>query len=452
MENIEKKPMRVEKGKKPIKVEKKKLINKNLLTLKFNNKKQFVNVISIIIILFLGSILIFNLFIPSAEKIKDSVVMLEIYDENGEKLGSGSGFCAYRSNYIITNYHVIEGAYSIKIITDDKTTYNVENILVFNEDEDLAIIQIDAKLKPLNISNTKNMKAGSKVTAIGSPKGELNTVSTGIISNADEDGVIRISAPISHGSSGGVLLDKRMRVIGITSSGYDDAQNLNFAIKVERLNELYKFYKNNRNNKTIWNEKLETCYFDELLFSKEEIGLFNNCLDLNYVIPYNMNTFYKMTSPISIINLTSKSDNFSYEEKYYIAEMYDLLLKYMPSTKNKVANSEVVEDAENWKPAQLIFELNIISRYELAVYMIEMDKLSEDQYFQYINNMNLDIPEKVILLLATAGYVPSDLNNHDINEMINWLSDNEVLNYDDKVGILRNLGFNVNYDTGDIRW
>lgn len=53
------------------------------------------------------------------EQIKDSVVKIEIYDDNNELLSTGSGFCMFKKNYILTNYHVIEGARFIKIIDDN---------------------------------------------------------------------------------------------------------------------------------------------------------------------------------------------------------------------------------------------------------------------------------------------------------------------------------------------
>lgn len=440
----------IEKRKKPIKCikEKEHFLIKNFY--KKNKKIIIPSVISILIIVVLT--FVSNLFIPNIETIKDSVVMIETYDKNAQLIGIGSGFCAFKSDYIITNYHVIEGAYSIKIISDNKDIYEVENVLIFNAENDLAILDSNAKFTPLKISNNTNLKVGTKVTAIGSPKGELNTVSTGIISNADEDEVIRISVPISHGSSGGVLLNNKMKVIGITSSGYDDAQNLNFAINVERLKDLYAYYKKNKNSVIFWNSNLEEDYIDELFRSNQEIGLFAACFKNDNIIPKNLSTFYKLTSPIAIIDLTNQAKYLSDEEKHYVAEIYNLLLKYVPSIKNKVVDSEVVAEAEEWKTAQLIFELDILSRYELAIYMIEMDKLSSNEYFDYINDMELGIAEKVILLLSTAQYTPSELNNDDIEEMINWLDDNDKIDYDNMMGILRNLGFSVDYDTGNIWW
>ena len=86
------------------------------------------------------------------------------------------------------------------------------------------------------------MMRAEPVIAIGSPKGFTNTVSTGIISNIyNEDGFNRIqfTAPISPGSSGGALFNGNGEVIGITSSTYIDSQNLNFAIQITEVIDLY---------------------------------------------------------------------------------------------------------------------------------------------------------------------------------------------------------------------
>ena len=176
------------------------------------------------------------------EEVKDSVVMIEVYGDSGDLLATGSGFCAYKDNWIITNFHVIEGAKSIKVETDSHQKYSAEKIVFFNKVQDIAVLSINGHLNPLKLGDSSNIKTKDKVTTIGSPKGELNTVSEGIISNVDNKAQIRISAPISHGSSGGVLLNHKNEVIGITSAGYDDAQNLNFAINISLLNNLYSKY------------------------------------------------------------------------------------------------------------------------------------------------------------------------------------------------------------------
>ena len=161
-----------------------------------NNRKYKMVTIGIVIILI--SLLVymlanqFNLFRPSLEKIKDSVVMVEVYDRDNNLVSTGSGFCTYKNNYIVTNFHVIEGGYSFKVVGDDKKTYKVEKIVIFNKKDDLAIIQIDGKLNKLKVKENAKIKVKDKVTAIGSPKGELNTVSEGIVSNTDDKDLIRI--------------------------------------------------------------------------------------------------------------------------------------------------------------------------------------------------------------------------------------------------------------------
>jgi len=86
------------------------------------------------------------------------------------------------------------------------------------------------------MANSDDIKAGQKVFALGSPVGLQNTISDGIISNINQhigdNNFIQITAPISHGSSGGALVNEYGEVLGITSAGIDDAQNIGFAIPI----------------------------------------------------------------------------------------------------------------------------------------------------------------------------------------------------------------------------
>ena len=83
---------------------------------------------------------------------------------------------------------------------------------------------------------------GQNIFAIGSPLGLDNTISQGIISNpnrvVDGLGYIQTTAPISHGSSGGALINDRGELIGITSAGFEDGQNLNLAVPISRYADL----------------------------------------------------------------------------------------------------------------------------------------------------------------------------------------------------------------------
>ena len=102
---------------------------------------------------------------------------------------------------------------------------------------------MDHGFEPLIPDTTGKLKRSSPVVAIGSPAGLKNTVSIGNISAFfDQNGKnwIQFTAPISHGSSGGALFNDKGEVVGVTSSSITDGQNLNFAIPIETVAELWK--------------------------------------------------------------------------------------------------------------------------------------------------------------------------------------------------------------------
>lgn len=174
-----------------------------------------------------------------------SVVMITIHDRTGEIIGSGSGIMIGREGYILTNDHVARGGqyYSVRIENDDNM-YRTDEIIKYNSLLDLAVIRIDRKLQPLPIyRGSKPLARGQKVVAIGSPLGLFNSVSDGIISGfrrvKDVD-MIQFTAPISHGSSGGALLNMYGEVIGVSTGGIDEGQNINLAVGYEFINTFVK--------------------------------------------------------------------------------------------------------------------------------------------------------------------------------------------------------------------
>lgn len=179
------------------------------------------------------------------ERADASVVTIFCYDYDGELAATGSGFLAFDSKTIITNYHVMTSAYTCKISTNQDISYEVSKILCYSKEQDIAILQLaeNSNLKPLDLGDSSVIKKGQTVVAIGSPLGIKNTVSTGVLSGRLMQGnmdVLQFTAPISSGSSGGALFDNNGKVIGITYAGYADGQNLNFAIPIELANNLYK--------------------------------------------------------------------------------------------------------------------------------------------------------------------------------------------------------------------
>ncbi|MCQ2405915.1 MAG: S1C family serine protease [Oscillospiraceae bacterium] len=176
------------------------------------------------------------------EKCSSAVFYIEVYDEWGYAFASGSGFFLSSDGVAVTNYHVIDGASSALVITTDGKEYPVEFAYEFNSYEDWALIQVGGSdFNTLTKGNGFALKGGETVFTIGSPLGLQNTISQGIVSNPQRvlDGLsyIQTSAPISHGSSGGALLNAYGELIGITSATFSDGQNLNLAIPIDYVTD-----------------------------------------------------------------------------------------------------------------------------------------------------------------------------------------------------------------------
>jgi len=184
---------------------------------------------------------------PAAvERAAKSVLMLEVYGSDGYAFATGSGFVAFDSGTLVTNYHVVEDGAWMIAYSDDGYEYKVTKILVADEDKDIAVCAFESPtdMPPLELNADGQLMRAETCVAIGSPKGIRNLVSIGNISSLyAEDGVnwIQFTAPVSNGSSGGALFDDSGRVIGVTSAIYNDemAQNINFAVHIAEVVHLY---------------------------------------------------------------------------------------------------------------------------------------------------------------------------------------------------------------------
>lgn len=170
-----------------------------------------------------------------------SVVMITVHDRNSEAIASGSGIMVGKSGYILTNDHVVRGGYTYSVrIENDDMAYQTDELIKYNPVLDLAVLRIGRQLDPIPVyQGTDKLARGQAVVAIGSPLGMFNSVSDGIISGFRTlDGVdmIQFTAPISHGSSGGAVLNMRGEVIGISTAGVGRGQNINLAVGYEDIN------------------------------------------------------------------------------------------------------------------------------------------------------------------------------------------------------------------------
>lgn len=173
-------------------------------------------------------------------KLASSIVQIAVHNKDGEVAATASGIMVGKAGYILTNYHVAARGYTYSVrIEDDDAVYQTDEWIKYHSVLDLAILRIKRELQPLPIySGTKELVRGQAVAAIGSPLGMFNSVSNGIISGfRTVNGVpmIQFTAPISHGSSGGALLNMCGEVIGISTAGFDEGQNINLAVGYESI-------------------------------------------------------------------------------------------------------------------------------------------------------------------------------------------------------------------------
>ncbi len=153
-------------------------------------------------------------------------------DESQRALGSG--FVFDKAGYIITNYHVIEGAGSIEVTFSNNTSIDAK-LVGSDPSTDIAVLKVNTSsgaLTALRLGDSDAVQVGDAVVAIGNPFGLSRTVTAGIVSalqrqiTAPEDAlgnqyaidhVIQTDAAINHGNSGGPLLNTRGEVIGVNA-------------------------------------------------------------------------------------------------------------------------------------------------------------------------------------------------------------------------------------------
>lgn len=172
-----------------------------------------------------------NLTMKEIAALEESVVLIKTYDKDGNPLAQGSGF-AVAKGLFFTNYHVLEGAYKYIITDDEEKEHEVQGIVKYDEDLDLAVIKTKEPLdiKPLEMGSGRSLAVGDDIAAIGSPQGLQNSISQGKVNgfqdvsenDSDKVHVIEVSADITHGSSGGPLFDMKGKVVGIVTAMSED--------------------------------------------------------------------------------------------------------------------------------------------------------------------------------------------------------------------------------------
>jgi Trypsin-like peptidase domain len=173
---------------------------------------------------------------PVVKRTLPAVVTVLAYNQNGEQLGLGSGFVVRDDGLIVTNYHVIQGASSVKVGSKDIGAFSVKGVVVAHRQMDYAVLKINAEDLPvLPVGDADRVKLGEGVVAIGNPKGLTGTISAGLISQVRDEGdftMLQTSAPIYPGNSGGPLINKRGEAVGIITARYGDNATLGLALPI----------------------------------------------------------------------------------------------------------------------------------------------------------------------------------------------------------------------------
>lgn len=177
-----------------------------------------------------------------ARKILPSTVSIAMGNPGSDEINTGSGFFV-ADDVVVTNFHVIEGkAEGFVKAYGNETLYRILGTVGIDQKNDLALLKIDkSKGQPLSLNVDDSIAIGDEVFAVGNPKGLEGTFSQGIVSNlrkTEKRNLLQITASISHGSSGGPILNDRGEVVGVAVGAIEDGQSLNFAIPASLLRNL----------------------------------------------------------------------------------------------------------------------------------------------------------------------------------------------------------------------
>ena len=168
----------------------------------------------------------------------------------------GSGFVIDKAGYIVTNYHVVADARSVRVSFSNSESMKAR-IVGTDPSTDVALLKVEASsraLKPLKFGDSETVQVGDQVAAIGNPLGYDRSISAGIVSALQRslrspdgspiDRVIQTDALLNHGNSGGPLLNAQGDVVGVSSAvanwggGVQQNTGVGFAIPINTVSDV----------------------------------------------------------------------------------------------------------------------------------------------------------------------------------------------------------------------
>ena len=157
-------------------------------------------------------------------------------------VSAGTGFVVGNEGYILTNHHVISDASIIQVKTYDDHVYTAE-LVGSDSVKDLAVLRISKKINGFELADSDDLVVGQKVIAIGNPLGLSFTVTEGIVSALHREGpnglknYIQTDVTLNPGNSGGPLIDKDGKIIGMNNFKVGGAEALGFALESNTIKD-----------------------------------------------------------------------------------------------------------------------------------------------------------------------------------------------------------------------
>jgi hypothetical protein len=353
----------------------------------------------------------------------ESVVALAVSNTKGGT--TGTGFFALEPDIIVTCYHVVNGATSIKAKDSAGNEYKIDGIIDYSESLDIAILKSSKPGKTLTL-DTNMPSPGTNVYALGNPMGFNFSFTNGMVSqiqNLDGTNVIQFSAPVSPGNSGCPLINEKGLVLGVVTYGLKSGQNLNFAVPAAMLQTLNKANKSKvfDNFKSASTSKKEEIYNKHFKLAKDLLDkkLFELAIEeLTKASEYAPDNI-KLIDTIEIISMIYYLDLNNYKQAKYWAE------KGLKTAVSKNIQNEKVGKLYHCLGGCYYINKNYLQTIEMFNQAITLDKddlLNSERYYNigacYLklgtdchNSGNLKDDKKYCQLAITNFKKSIDLNS-----------------------------------------